>query len=132
MGTVIGSVDHRRRPLVRIERVDDSEGFLALLDTGFNGEIFVAIADVERLGFRLRSGYSTVEIASGQMLTVQRGDAEVMWLGERRRVEIFVSTAPPPARKADDPVALLGTKLLWPNLLFIDFATGIIEIEGSE
>lgn len=132
MGTVVGSVDQRRRPLVRIECLNDADGFVALLDTGFNGEIFVAIADVGPLGFRLRSGFSTVEIASGQIRTVQRGDGEIMWLGERRRVEIFVSMDPPPARQADEPVALVGTKLLWPHLLLIDFATGTIEIEAQD
>lgn len=130
MGTLVGSVDHRRRPLVRIERPDGFESFLALLDTGFNGEVFVAIADVERLGFRLRSGFSTFEDASGQIKTVQRGAGEIMWLGERRRVEVFIATEPPPARQADDPVALVGTGLLTANMLLIDFPAATIEIEG--
>ena len=39
MGTAVGSVDELRRPLVRILRVGSEDSFVALVDTGFNGDL---------------------------------------------------------------------------------------------
>lgn len=83
MGAVIGSVDHRRRPLVRVQPADGRDSFLAQLDTGFNGELFMAADHAARLGIRLFEGVTTVEVAGRVRQQVQRGIETINWLGGR-------------------------------------------------
>lgn len=129
MATQIGSIDGRRRPLVRIERENGAEGFLALMDTGFNGELFVSYRDAMRLGFTLRAGISTAQLADGQNAEVLRGVGAISWLGRPRRIEVLAAVQDDIQGLADDPIALVGTALLSPHLVLIDFSAGTIEIE---
>ena len=131
MGTAIGSVDQRRRPIVRVELPDNRTGILALPDTGFNGDILCDHRDLETLNVTLQTGYSTVELAGGVMQEVHRGWTRIIWLGRHRRVDVIVliHKAATPLPAADEPVALVGTGLLWPNLLMIDFNAQTVEIE---
>jgi predicted aspartyl protease len=132
LATLVGSVDQRRRPLIRIERTLNEDGFLALLDTGFNGELLVSIETVKRFGFELRDASSLAETAGGQVQRLLIGQATIMWLGQPRPVELLV--APEPARNVlpDDPIALIGTGLLDPHFELIDFAGKRIEIESQD
>ncbi|CAN0336218.1 unnamed protein product, partial [Phaeothamnion confervicola] len=129
---IVGSVDDRRRPLLRIELPGRPDGLLALLDTGFNGEILVAEADIEALGFRARAGFSAVELAAGQRIQLQRGQGTIVWLSAARRVEVLITKELPGPRRDGDPIMLVGTGLLSPNLLLIDFAMATVEIETQD
>lgn len=108
-----------------------SGDFLALMDTGFNGELLVTMQDAVSLGIVLRAGLSIAQLASGQTISVQRARGTILWLGRTRIVEVLVTTEEPNRRIADDPIALVGTQLLSPHLVLIDFQAGTIEIEEA-
>jgi hypothetical protein len=52
------------------------------------------------------------------------------WLGEQRSVRVLVSSAW--RSGGDDPVGLLGTELLKPHLLLVDFGKDTVEIETQQ
>lgn len=130
MGTLIGNVDLKHRPLVRLELPGDSVGVLALLDTGFNGELIVPRDHVLELGFQARGGVAVVELAGGHRNEFQRGRGTIIWLGQERQVEILISSEPTIMREGD-PVAIVGTRLLAPHLLLIDFGARTVEVEAQ-
>ena len=101
---------------------------------GFNGELFIDEADAMRLGFVLREGYSKATLAGGIVHNIRRGTGMIIWLGQPRRVEVLaaVSTAARQPRLPDNLVVLVGTKLLSPHLLLMDFANQTIEIEAQD
>ena len=70
---------------------------------------------------------SEVELGDGRTVQVYEGRATIPWLGEDRRVRVLVSDDWITA--GDAPVGLLGTDLLAPHLLLIDFAERTVEIE---
>ena len=118
--------------MVRIEQ-SNGDGFLSLMDTGFNGEIFLTVRDALMLGFTVRDGVSSAQLANGQNVEVQRGFGVISWLGRSRRVEVMATKDENvAARLPDDPVALVGTALLSPHLVLIDFSAGRIEIEDVD
>ena len=129
MPTQVGHVDGRRRPLVRVELGGTADDILALMDTGFNGELLLTAEDAVRLGFTRRDGTSYAQLASGQSVSVQRARGTILWLGRTRRVEALATSEEVSTRHVDDPVALVGTQLLSPHLVLIDFRAGTIEIE---
>ncbi len=132
MGTAIGSIDARRRPLVRITRVGAAESFLALVDTGFNGDLHMSEGAAARLGFDLRAEKEIVEFADGRREAVRLGYGTIEWLGVPKPVSIFVSPdiAGPRSLRDGDPEALVGTGLLSPNILLMDFDAMSVEIEA--
>jgi predicted aspartyl protease len=130
VATVVGSIDERRRPLIRIGLVGGGDSFLAMLDTGFNGEMLVSVHDIEALGFQTWPGYSEHELASGAVAGFQRGLGHIFWMGRLRRVDVYVSMEARRARRDGDPIALVGTRLLSPNLVLLDFEGLSIEIES--
>lgn len=132
MRTLIGSIDLRRRPIVRIDKEGREDGFLALLDTGFNGELLVSQTDAEVLGFARRAGTSTAELAGGQVYELSRGQGEILWLGRKRRVDVLISAEATRPRRDGEPVALVGTRLLAPHMLLIDFLSSTVEIEAQD
>ena len=134
MATIVGGIDERLRPYIRIEPENAADGLLALLDTGFNGELFIDEADADLLGFALREGYSKATLAGGVVHNIRRGSGKIIWLGQLRRVEVLaaVTTGTRQHRPPDDPIALVGTKLLSPHLLLMDLAKRSIEIEAQD
>jgi predicted aspartyl protease len=126
-----GSVDLRGRPVVRIGRADGDDDFLAVVDTGFNGELLVAEEDVERIGGAVSRVAATVELAGGLIHEVVQAKIEIVWMGRSRLVDIFIGIQPTARKSIDEPIALIGTGLLRPHLLLIDFDVGTVEIEGQ-
>ena len=130
MGVELGSIDERRRPLIRIS-VAAGDSFLALVDTGFNGDLYMT----ERVAAALRLDYSNgkgdVELAGGRQTNVWTGRAHIAWLGETRTVDVFVAPDTERSRppRDGDPVALAGTGLLYPHIVMLDFAASTVEIE---
>jgi hypothetical protein len=52
-------------------------------------------------------------------------------MGKPKLVDVFISLETGPARGDDEPIALIGTALLRPHMLLIDFEAGTVEIEGQ-
>jgi predicted aspartyl protease len=128
---LFGSVDLRGRPVLRIGRVDGGDEFLAVVDTGFNGELLVSEEDIERIGVAVSRVAATVELAGGILHDVVQAKIEIMWMGRSRLVDVFISIEPTLRKPIDEPIALIGTGLLRPHLLLIDFDAGTVEIEGQ-
>jgi predicted aspartyl protease len=128
MAKVRGSVDHLGRPVIRIEHRDIS--ILAVIDTGFNGELMVPAATALSLGVAFSMEVTTVELGNGARASVRDGEATINWLDDTRRVRVFVSESWLPT--GDAPQGLLGTGLLTPHLLLIDFERKTVEIETQD
>ena len=125
MAKVIGSVDQRRRPVVRVEGRTD--GIPAVVDTGFNGELMLTRPAAHALGVTGVLREADVELGDGSIAHVYEGVATIRWLGEDREVGVLVSDTW--LTMGDAPVGLVGTELLSPHLLLVDFAQGTVEIE---
>lgn len=129
MGTIVGSIDNRNRPLVRVSLVDREESLLALVDTGFNGDLYVTESVARRIGFERTSIKSQVELAGAALAKIVRGRGTIQWLGQERRVQVFIAADPRRPPPEGDPEALLGTGLLAPHILLVDFTAMTVEIE---
>lgn len=123
MAKVMGSVDDRGRPVVRIEAGD---GLLLVIDTGFNGDLMITRAAATAIGVTPVSREMDVELGDGSIGRVHQGRVQLPWLGEDRAVRVLVSNAW--TTTGDEPVGLIGTELLTPHLLLIDFAARTVEI----
>ncbi len=126
MAKVIGSVDDRGRPVVRLE--GKVESLLVVVDTGFNGDLMVTRAGAQALGLPLTGRTSGVELGDGSRREINEVRAKISWLGEEREIWVLVADNWVP-KSPDDPVGLLGTELLPPHLLLVDFTARTVAIE---
>ncbi len=131
VGTALGSIDRRYRPLLRLARSGAGEGFLALLDTGFNGELMCDTAVVAPLNIQPSGRIEEVELAGGVKLHAQFGWLTIDWLGRPRRVSVLVAAIDEEQRTKRDgePIALVGGALLAPTLVLLGYDAGVVEIE---
>jgi predicted aspartyl protease len=82
-----GSVDDRKRPLVRIETPGFADPLVAVVDTGFNGAILIDEMQAARLGFSVeRDSITPVQLASQRKEDFLVGQGSFIWLGERRTI----------------------------------------------
>jgi predicted aspartyl protease len=125
---VIGSIDARGRPVVRVDGNDDS--LLVVVDTGFNGDLMVTLEAARSLGIVVGADETNVELGDGTVARVYEARTTIDWLGEQRSVRVLVSSAW--RSGGDDPVGLLGTELLKPHLLLVDFGKDTVEIETQQ
>jgi clan AA aspartic protease len=92
---------------------------VALLDTGFDGDLSLPMEIGVVLGLELRDMVET-ELADGTVILELTYTAHIEWDGEFRRVSVTLT-------RSDE--ALLGTKLLEGKSVNIDFRTGEVIIE---
>ena len=128
MAKVIGSIDQRGRPVIRVE--GKLESTLVVVDTGFNGDLLLAREAARLLEVDPVSKETEIELGDGRTVVVNKARATITWLEQARRVRVLVSNDW--ITTGDAPVGLLGTDLLAPHLLLIDFADGTVEIETQE
>ena len=124
---LVGSVDDIGRPVVRVAVVGRDDEMLATIDTGFNGELLMGMGDAALLGVGQRTQGDSVELGHGVSVAVEVGRLRIVWLDAEREVTVLITDRLQPV--ANGPVALVGTALLTPHLLLIDFAQGTVEIE---
>jgi predicted aspartyl protease len=127
MAKVIGSVDARGRPVVRIE--GKHESILVIVDTGFNRHLMTTRATATLLGADPIRRETEVQLGDGRTVRVYETRATIMWLDRERRVRVLVSDEW--TTIGDEPSGLLGTDLLLPHMLRIDFARRTVEIEAQ-
>ena len=128
MAKVIGTVDDLRRPVVRVE-VPDRDGFLAIVDTGFNGALLLMATEALAMGFAISDEIETVELGTSARTSVRRGQATILWLGRTIDVHAYISTELPTASRPDTARALIGTELMANCLLLVDFPGRVVEVE---
>jgi predicted aspartyl protease len=116
---------------VRLTVADVEDEVLVLVDTGFNGQILMTAADAIALQVRRTKTQLKVELGDGVARSVNSGVTSVTWLGKIIEVEILIVDDAANHASPDEPTILLGTRLLSPHLLLIDFTAGTVEIEAQ-
>jgi predicted aspartyl protease len=114
-----------------VGRIDGGDDLLAVIDTGFNGQLLVSESDIDKLGPGTTRVIAKVEVAGGLVQKVERAYYQVVWMGEVRLVDVFIGLEDTVPKSSDEPIALIGTALLRPHMLLIDFDAGTVEIEGQ-
>lgn len=127
MCKIVGSVDHLGRPTIRVAIAGREDSVLGTVDTGFNGEIMMTAGDALHLGLRPRDEAERVELGDGASVKVKLCRMKITWLDREREVVVFVSKRTDASREG--PRLLIGTRLLTPHLLFVDFERRTVEIE---
>jgi predicted aspartyl protease len=126
-----GRIDHRGRPVLRLE-TPAGVSFLALVDTGFNGQLLLSDQDARALGFQVDATAVTASLAGDIIEKMNSGRGIINWMGSQRRIELIVGSQRPALRRDDDPIALIGSELLTPHLVFIDYQAKTVEIETQK
>ncbi len=133
MPELIGSLDSRRRPLVRVP-VSGKDDLLAIIDTAFTGELLVDDDVARSWGVVVLDVEAQIEMGDGSRRDVKQGLLTVVWFGRERDATVQVvgrsaNDSPRRPRQDGEPVALLGTELIAPGILNVNFATGVVTIE---
>jgi predicted aspartyl protease len=128
LSRIVGAIDRLRRPVIRLE-TPAGDSFLALVDTGFNGELMLSEADAGSLGFTVSRLTLKVMLAGDTSQIIKEGSGRIRWFDTDRKVNLIVSPTSHLRRADDDPIALIGTRLLTPHLLLVDFEANTLEID---
>jgi predicted aspartyl protease len=128
---IIGSVDDLGRPVIRID-IQGRDGFLAVVDTGFNRSLMLMATEAKAMGFELTDSEEIVELGTTIKATVVPALGNIEWLGRTVRVEALVSSEPSVGSHPDVARALVGTELLADCLLLVDFRRRTVEIEAQD
>jgi predicted aspartyl protease len=116
---MVGSVDHYLRPILRLKFAGQEDELIALIDTGFNGQLPMSQALALRLNVRVNDIDDVVTLADGSLVSARQGSVAVEWFGRFRTVHVQIT--PPPARMkvGEGDLVLLGTRLIAPDNLEI-------------
>lgn len=116
-----GFIDEYGHPLIEIEMSGrkDKLKMLALVDSGFDGELCLPIEIAVPLGLEL-SGIETIELADGSMKEELVFNGIIKWEEELRSVRILLTSSKD---------AIIGTELMFARLLSIDFRAREVRIE---
>lgn len=128
MAKLIGHVDDRGRPVARVTVFGREDDVLATIDTGFNGEVMLVEGDAALLGVVIHEEGERVELGHGENVNVRLGRLRIRWLDQDRVVSALIARRREASREGE-PVMLIGTELLSPHLLFVDFDKRTVEIE---
>jgi predicted aspartyl protease len=122
LSEVVGHVDLRNRPLANISISGREDAVLALIDTGFNGHLLMHEDVAEQFGLVMTGAAARVELAGRELRQFSVADGRILWFGELRQVPVLISADESPRRGGpDEPLVLLGTALLNPHKLIVDF-----------
>lgn len=100
-------------PLTVLDANGNPVSSTACIDTGFNGDLTLRRADIERLGLAALDA-SPMTTASGQTLEFPAYEATIIWHDRPKQVRVLQSEVD----------SLIGAALLWDSRLSIDFALG--------
>ncbi len=128
LAKIIGSVDDLGRPIVRVE-VLGRDGFLAVIDTGFNRSLLLTAAEAIAMGFVIEVRTEAVELATTAQVFVRRATGTIRWLGRDTVVDALITDEPVVVHRPDIARALVGAELLAQCLLLVDYPARSVEIE---
>jgi predicted aspartyl protease len=132
LSELLGHVDARNRPLLTFSVPGREDGVLGLVDTGFNGYLLVDAAIAQQLGFTVTDVTDTVEFAGHVHRRLSVAAGRIHWFDQVIDIDVLVSAEEPPRMAAAEPAALIGTTLLNPHSLTVDFATRrVVLSEGA-
>jgi predicted aspartyl protease len=108
------------------------DALLGQIDTGFNGYLFVHQTIAEQLGF-ISSGQTTeLEFADHTQHSAHFAAGRIEWFGKLLDIDVLVTARSLPRMMPDDPIGLIGTALLNPHKLIIDFTTRRVLITQAD
>jgi predicted aspartyl protease len=125
---IIGHIDDLGRPVIRIE-VPGRDGFLAIVDTGFNRSLMLQASVAEAIGFVITEEAEIVELGTTARVEVRQGFGTMRWLDQDIRVEALISNEKLTVHRPDTARALIGAELLAQCLVLVDYPARRVEIE---
>lgn len=130
MAKITGSIDELGRPVIRIE-VPNCDGFLGVVDTGFNRSLLMQALEAEAMGFKITEEVAVVELGTTLKVQVHRAIGNIYWLDQIIQVDALVANEELSVHRPDLARALIGTALLADCLLLVDCRTRLVEIEDQ-
>ena len=123
MRRMTGTVDTSRRPLLRVVRPDGNP-ILSMIDTGFNGEVWIGKFDAIACGVDFDDVHeSTGYVAGMRPIREASSNLRILWFGEERVVDVVIDIdSTHRTIGASEPVTLIGTALIEPATLTVSFA----------
>ena len=115
------TVGHDGRPTITIRIAGGREPLLCIVDTGFNGRIWVPDHLAAGPGFE-SFGSEYVALADGSVIAARVTTATVDWFGRIEAVSVIVGGT---------GEALLGTGMLEGCRLQVDFVEGTVRIDRA-
>ncbi len=125
---VRGGVDQRGRPLIRITVIGFDDELVAMVDTGFNGELLMSEKVAADWGISPVGIAAKLELGDGSKIFAGRATVAVLWMGKRRAIAVQITPSTKGKKQADEPVALIGTRLLADDILEINFPAQTVVI----
>lgn len=127
-----GRVDDGLRPLLRL-MVPDGNPILGLVDTGFNGEFWFTRADAVACGVFFEDLTEHTGYAAGMRPVREAfGELRIEWFGAERVVGVVIDLdSPHRTTSADEPMALIGTALLAPATMTLNFGKRKLTLRGT-
>lgn len=117
--------------------VSGKDDLLAIIDTAFTGELLLD-EDIARSGGVLVLDVSAqIELGDGSHKVVKQGLLTVTWFGEERDATVQIVARDPTTsgrrpRQDGEPFALVGTELLAPDILTVNFTTAVVSVKRAE
>lgn len=132
MARMSGQVDGERRPLLRLT-VPDGNPILAHIDTGFNGELWLTWSDAMSCGVIFEDVAEQTGYAAGMREVREAvGELRILWFGVERVVGVVVDLdSAHRTVSADEPMALIGTALLDPSTMTVNFGKRKLTLRGT-
>lgn len=109
-------------PMVRVKLIssnDEEIEYLAIIDTGYNGEVILPGSKVQEMGLEFL-GTIDSELANGEIVEIELFRGRIKWFDKTQEIAIGAS-------QSND--TLLGTLLLINCELNVDFKQGDVRIE---
>lgn len=117
---VVGKVNPRGEPLIRLKLQGNQKSISLIVDTGFNGELCLPRNIIKKLKLELFAS-EYFELADGNHVLAEVFKGYIEWFGERIKPVEVISTG---AQQG-----LLGPQLLRASILTVDFVKGKVVIE---
>jgi predicted aspartyl protease len=124
LAEILGHVDARDRPIVSVLVPGQEDAISLTIDTGFNGQLLINAVAIDRFKCESLNVEAPVEFANRECRALPLTRGRIIWFGRPQDVEVWITPAESGRTAApDEPVGLLGTGLLKPHRLTVDFAT---------
>ena len=124
------------RPVLRLRVIGKADEMLVTVDTGFNGELLLLEEEASKWGIAPLGAERDILLADGSIVASKQALTKIGWLGVEREVCVQLTelskTPPPRTRREDDPSALIGTGLITPAILEINFGRGTVVIQNGQ
>lgn len=112
-----GKVNENQEAIIKLELVNGNT-FESVIDTGFNGGLFLPRKIIEENGFEIESR-EILQAAEDQFFEVDTTTIELEWLGRKFSIPVFIS---------ETGESLMGTEMLEDSVLEIDYKNSTVKI----